>query len=359
MVNSVLEQYQVADLLEWYQSKRLTLNPDFQRRSVWTQSAKVYLIDTILRHLPIPKIYLRMNVDLETRQSYREVVDGQQRLRAIFEFSENRLPLGKRAGEFSGHKYSTLDDDQKEAFLSYPMAVEQLINASDSDVIEVFSRLNSYTLPLNGQEQRHGKYQGDFKWAVHNTAQQWSVLWDTYKVVSARERLRMADDQLMAEMFGIVINGVTDGGKSNINRLYGSLEKDFPHQQVVINKVGKALSHIAENFSPLLTQTSIGRAPHFLMLFAGVAHAMFGLSSGGVGADDMPSRVEGVLSDAGMAYSNLSDLARILDIDDQDARQLSPALYGFWYASSRTTHAIPSRKTRFIAYYNALLPRET
>ena len=235
MVNSVLEQYRIADLLEWYQSKRLNLNPDFQRRSVWTQSAKVYLIDTILRHLPMPKIYLRMNVDLETRQSYREIVDGQQRLRAIFEFSEDRLQLSRRAGEFSGHRYSTLDDNQKEAFLSYTIGAEQLINASDSDVIEVCSRLNSYTIPLNGQELRHGKYQGDLKWAVHNTAQQWSVLWDTYKVVSVRERLRMADDQLMAEMFGIVMNGVTDGGRRSIDRLYSSLENDFPQQEVVIN----------------------------------------------------------------------------------------------------------------------------
>ena len=358
MVNSVLEQYTVSDLLEWYQSKRLKLNPDFQRRSVWTQSAKIYLIDTILRHLPIPKIYLRVNVDLETRQSYREIVDGQQRLRAIFEFSEDRLPLSRRAGEFSGHRYSTLDDDQKEAFLTYPMAVEQLINASDSDVLEIFSRLNSYTIPLNAQELRHGKYQGDFKWAVHNTAQQWSVLWDTYKVVSVRERLRMADDQLMAEMFSIVINGVTDGGKSNIDKLYVSLENEFPQQEAVTNRVGKTLSYIAENFSPLLTQTSIKRSPHFLILFAAIAHALFGIPAGGIGSDTMPTRDEEALSDVGMAYSNLSELARILDMDEQEALQLPPALYQFWFASSGTTQRILSRKSRFITYHNTLLPRE-
>ena len=46
MVNSVLEQFQIADLLEWEQSKRLILNPDFQRRNVWTPGAKVYLIES-------------------------------------------------------------------------------------------------------------------------------------------------------------------------------------------------------------------------------------------------------------------------------------------------------------------------
>ncbi len=308
MVNSALEQYHVADLLEWYQSKRLTLNPDFQRRNVWTQSAKVYLIDTILRRLPIPKVYLRQRVNLETRQSFREVVDGQQRLRAIFDFAEDKLILSKRAGEFAGLRYTTLDADQQENFLSYPMSVEQLINASDSDVLEVFSRLNSYTIPLNGQELRHGKYQGDFKWAVHNTAQRWAVLWDTYGVVSVRDRLRMADDQLMAEMFGIFINGVTSGGRVIIDNLYGNLDKEFPQQEAVTGRVGKTLSHIAENFSSLLTQTSIGRAPHFLMFFAGVSHALLGLPVGGIGTDDMPARDDNVLSDIGQAYSNLSKL---------------------------------------------------
>ena len=358
MVNSVLEQYHIADLLDWHQSKRLTLNPDFQRRSVWTQSAKVYLIDTILRRLPIPKVYLRQRVDLETRQSFREVVDGQQRLRAIFDFAEDRLVLTKRAGEFARLRYTTLDADQQEGFLSYPIAVEQLINASDSDVLEVFSRLNSYTIPLNAQELRHGKYQGDFKWSVHAMARQWAILWDTYKVVSVRERLRMADDQLMAEMFGIVVNGVTDGGKGNIDKLYGGLENDFPQQETVTNRVGRTLSYIVENFSPLLTQTSIGRGPHFLMLFAATAHAMFGLPVGGIGTADMPTRDEEALSDAGMAYSNLSELARILDTDEQEALQLPPDLYQFWFASSGTTQRIISRKTRFIAYHNALLPRE-
>jgi hypothetical protein len=175
MFNSALEQYQITDLLEWHQGKRLNLNPHFQRRDVWTNSAKVYLIDTILRRLPIPKIYLRQKVDLETKQTFREVVDGQQRLRAIFQFAQNRLILTKRAGEFAGQWYETLDTESQEAFLSYPIAVEQLINATDDDVLEVFSRLNSYTQPLRGQELRHAKYQGEFKWSVHRAARKWAV----------------------------------------------------------------------------------------------------------------------------------------------------------------------------------------
>ena len=110
---SILEQYRIADFLEWHREKKLKLNPDFQRGSVWTPAARTFLIDTILRGFPIPKIYLRTAVDTDTKQSYREVVDGQQRLRAIIDFANDKFALSKRAGEFSGLRYSTLESDRQ------------------------------------------------------------------------------------------------------------------------------------------------------------------------------------------------------------------------------------------------------
>ena len=102
MVNSALEQYQISDLIEWNESKRLIINRNFQRGNVWIPEARVYLIDTILRKMPIPKFYLRQTVNLETRQSVREVVDGQQRIGAILDFANDKLVLTKRAGELAG-----------------------------------------------------------------------------------------------------------------------------------------------------------------------------------------------------------------------------------------------------------------
>ena len=135
---TILEQYRISDFLEWHNQKRLIINSDFQRGSVWTPAARAYLIDTILRELPIPKIYLRTNIDINTKKSIREVVDGQQRLRAIIDFSNDKITLPKRTGEFSGLKYSTLNEELKNIFLNYPLAVDQLVNATDNHVLEVF-----------------------------------------------------------------------------------------------------------------------------------------------------------------------------------------------------------------------------
>ena len=183
MEAAVPQQYRISDFLEWNEKKQLELNPYFQRRNVWTEQARVFLIDTILRRMPMPKVFVRTRVDLATQRSFREVVDGQQRLRAIFDFAGDRMVLTRRAGEYAGHRYSTLDPEAQESFLSYPIAVDQLINASDSDVLEVFARLNSYTLSLTAAELRHAKFQGNFKWAVHAASQHWDRLWSEFRVV--------------------------------------------------------------------------------------------------------------------------------------------------------------------------------
>ena len=75
--------YSINDFVEWDGQKQLVLNPRFQRRAVWSEKAKSYLIDTIIRGKPIPKIFIRQKLNVTTKTSLREVVDGQQRLRTI------------------------------------------------------------------------------------------------------------------------------------------------------------------------------------------------------------------------------------------------------------------------------------
>ena len=51
--------YSVRDFEEWRQHGELVLQPKFQRRDVWIDKARSYLIDTIIRGKPIPKLYMR------------------------------------------------------------------------------------------------------------------------------------------------------------------------------------------------------------------------------------------------------------------------------------------------------------
>ena len=78
---------------------RIDTNPDYQRPSVWAPSQKKLLIDSILRNYDIPKMYWRK---VGKNPDKYEVVDGQQRLRAIWEFMEGKFDLGKDADTLNG-----------------------------------------------------------------------------------------------------------------------------------------------------------------------------------------------------------------------------------------------------------------
>jgi len=64
--------------------------PDWQREEVWSPQKKQLLIDTILRGWRLPKFYF---LKTSSNPDEFEVVDGQQRLNAIFEFMDDELPL--------------------------------------------------------------------------------------------------------------------------------------------------------------------------------------------------------------------------------------------------------------------------
>jgi Protein of unknown function DUF262 len=346
---AMLEQFRISDFLQWHSEQKLVLNPHFQRGKVWPPAARSYLIDTILKELPIPKIYFRTQINVTTKQSVREVVDGQQRLRAIIEFSEDKFVLSKVAKDFAGKKYSTLEPELQAAFLSYPIAVGQLINATDKDVFEVFSRLNSYNVQLNGPEKRHAKYQGDFKWMVHNTAHDLSALWDRYEIVSSRERIRMLADSLMAEMFGIALDGIKDGGQPKIDKLYEKYDRVNGFNPNVAQHITAASNFFLTNLAEDLKDTPLCNAPHFLMLFAAIIHQLIGIPQGEL--ENLPARSPNAFSNLGVTRNNLNQLAAVIGSDEPVT-----GYEDFWNASKSSTQRIASRQVRFPVFLKALLP---
>ena len=352
----MLQSYPISDLVQWMREKTLVLNPDFQRRNIWPEPAKSYFIDTLLKGLPVPNIYMRSVTDPVDMRTYREVVDGQQRLRTIWDFVENRIRLGANANEFEGMRYEDLQECDKRRLLAYQIGVEQLFDANDDKVLDIFDRLNAYGLSLNPQELRHGKFQGGrykgiFRREVIEASKRWAVLWDKYKVVTVRARVRMADDELIAQMLGVILEGVQDGGQPTINKLYTTYDEGLPNDS--ISKLDETMDYIVSNFSEALN-SRFSDAPHFLMLFAAVGHALFGLPEGDLGTDyPLPDRDGAALSDVPMALQNLQILGEALEAPEED---VPPRFAAFRQASSRTTQRIRSRGVRFLKTYEALLP---
>src|SRR5437764_4765524 len=116
----------IQELLSASERQELNISPWYQRRAVWTTPQKAYLVNTIHERKPVPSIYIRHTIDLESERSIKEVVDGQQRIRCVLEY---------RTGGFSarhpGHpkpvKYEQLTKNERIAFLQTALSVGYLV----------------------------------------------------------------------------------------------------------------------------------------------------------------------------------------------------------------------------------------
>src|SRR4051794_11609119 len=98
----------VALLHQLYENGQLILEPEFQRNSVWPRAAKAYLLDTIITDRPVPLLFLQRARSSESGKQTYYIIDGQQRLRAIFEFLNDRFRLSESAGPLRNKLYSEL-----------------------------------------------------------------------------------------------------------------------------------------------------------------------------------------------------------------------------------------------------------
>lgn len=145
------KQYSVHQLYRRLTSKKIELNPSYQREDVWKKSQERLLIDSMLKEIDIPKIYVR-----ELPEEKWEVVDGQQRLRALLKFRNDGLELDPEdiRADFAGKKFSELSEDMKDTFMDYQFDLVILQGASDEDVEEMFLRMQNGTT-LNAAEKRN------------------------------------------------------------------------------------------------------------------------------------------------------------------------------------------------------------
>jgi hypothetical protein len=85
--------YTALDFNAFRESKSLVIAPKFQRRPIWHRPARAFFIDTLIRGLPVPPIYLRISQSEDRSRTIREVIDGQQRIRALLDFIDGNYAL--------------------------------------------------------------------------------------------------------------------------------------------------------------------------------------------------------------------------------------------------------------------------
>jgi uncharacterized protein with ParB-like and HNH nuclease domain len=152
--------------------------PPLQRRFIWSQVRASKLIESFLMGLPVPPVFFYQ----ERGTNKLLVVDGQQRLRSIVYFfagkfgesdsKEGQVPftlagLSERSPYFET-TYQKLRDGNEEAFnklnnsVLRSFVVKQIDPQDDTSIFQIFERLNTGGVILQGQEIRNCIYDGTF-----------------------------------------------------------------------------------------------------------------------------------------------------------------------------------------------------
>jgi hypothetical protein len=160
-----------AKTLSWWMSRReaIDMSPPYQRRGrLWSPADKAYLIDSIINEFDIPKLYVADftygNSLLNTKKLPYAIIDGKQRLEAVFDFFRGDLCLNpdfvflnNTHLKLGGLKYRELKSkyrDIAEIFDNFNLSVMSVITDDAEMINALFVRLNR-NKPLTGAEIRN------------------------------------------------------------------------------------------------------------------------------------------------------------------------------------------------------------
>jgi 5-methylcytosine-specific restriction endonuclease McrA len=165
------ETISIRELLELRKIGMLKVNPEYQRAAVWTEAQQKKLIDSVLRRYPLPLFYFHHKVRSAAgmRSEHLEIIDGQQRINALYRFAENGLRLfdpirddkvarfpnfiKESACPWAQCDFLGLPTEFKSQFFDTAVFVVKATTEVEDEARDLFIRLQA-GLPLNAQEKR-------------------------------------------------------------------------------------------------------------------------------------------------------------------------------------------------------------
>jgi hypothetical protein len=259
--------FTVAEYCQQMTDKSITVNKQYQRSNqIWPAAARSFLIDSMLAGFPMPKLSLYQKTDLRTRRTIKEIVDGQQRSQAILDFFNDTLRISTK-GLFQGMTFSRLEPEQQQQFLDYAVSVDVFVDATESDIRELFRRVNSYNVPLNYQEKRHATYQGNFKWFIYQESNRYSQLLKDLGTFSEPQIARMDDAKFLADFCVALRNGVISASEAKIDALYREFDPGFAEEPAYAARFEEGFNTVLQ-FRDALTPELTKKYQLYIVLLA-------------------------------------------------------------------------------------------
>lgn len=216
--------------LSWWVARRgkMDESPPYQRRGgLWSERDRAFLIDSIINNYDIPKIYLADftygSNALNTSGRQFAIIDGKQRLQAIWEFASGQLSLnsdtifsddpGLRIGGLGYGDLKSQHPEVADRFDNFHLSVMTVVTDEEGRINELFVRLNR-NRPLTGAEVRNAM-QGVVPRLIRAIAA-CDFLQDRIRF----SKVRMQDHDVAAKLLLVEFRGkLTETKKKSLDRL--------------------------------------------------------------------------------------------------------------------------------------------
>jgi len=272
-----------------FRDDSLIVNRKYQRKLVWTTKEKQNLIDSLIKDYPIPLILLADAS--EGASEVFEIMDGMQRLNAIFAFIENVFPVNGKyfdTNEFTrarqaseGGVFTPADQNGSDFFspsicadiLDYQLAVTIFPIKSDKQVTDIFGRINSGGKQLSAQEKRQAGMTDEFSMTIRELASEIrgdssktklplsempeisidsvradlgyalkaeEIFWCRQGVLSNRHLRDSEDEEMIADICSsIVLNEPIARSKDLFDKIYDENESEYENVRREFNSYGR------------------------------------------------------------------------------------------------------------------------
>jgi Protein of unknown function DUF262 len=253
----IFERKSLKWLYDQQNSGHLTVDNTFQRRYVWVHKNQVQLIESIICGYPIPEIYLwERETDPVSGTTKHSIIDGQQRLGAIFDFLNDKFILQlssieNKDADYKNKAFKDLTDDQKSKLWKYPLAVRFVKESVlRENIVEMFLRLNKTNTTLNPQELRNAEFEGLFLRLSQVIAD--NSFWSDNKIFYQNDIRRMLDIQFASSILVFFRFGFDEEiTQASINRAYDTFNEsyaDYEKDKTLFENLIKSASELIEKY---------------------------------------------------------------------------------------------------------------
>lgn len=188
----------IKELIDLIESKKLNLNPPYQRHFIWTPKDQRLLIDSIHKNYPLPSFFI-----LKKGDDNYEMVDGQQRANTIYKYYRN---------EFRDSDKVFYRETNTGEFLNYRLVVIEITKENfraGESIEEFFSLVNKRGVHLNPSEVNQAQYHdSDFLSLVNKIMNYQPLI--SLDIFTDKTKLRMNDRSLIEELVAYLKCGITD-----------------------------------------------------------------------------------------------------------------------------------------------------